>query len=155
MTATLLLTPHVTLEELTHSATAQRLDIDNAPPAFVLVQLKQLAAMLELVRVELGSVPVLISSGYRCVALNKVVGGAWNSAHQFGRAVDFTAPQFGTPFEICHQLEQTDLPFDQLIVESSKSKNWVHLAIANERSIPRHQTLTIDRHGTRAGLWAS
>lgn len=149
------LTPHVTLEELIHSTTAHRLGIDNAPSASVLIQLKRLAAMIELVRAELGHVPILISSGYRCPALNKAVGGAKQSAHVAGRAVDFTAPRFGTPFLICQRIAQSALPFDQLIVENKNGTTWVHLGIAEEKSTPRRQVLTIDRHGTRTGLWTS
>ena len=152
---TTFLTPHVTLDELIYSATAKRLGIDNTPSATVLIQLKRLADMIELVRLQLGSVPILISSGYRCPLLNQAVGGAAHSAHQWGCAVDFTAPQFGKPIDVCRQLDATDLPFDQLIVESSKGISWVHLGLARGEAIPRHQRLTIDRAGTRTGLWAS
>lgn len=33
--------------------------------------------------------PLIISSGYRCKELNKKVGGASNSDHVYGAAVDF------------------------------------------------------------------
>jgi hypothetical protein len=111
--------------------------------------------LVEQVRTELGQVPILISSGYRCPALNKAVGGATQSAHVAGRAVDFTAPRFGTPLIICQHLAKSTLPFDQLIYENTHGITWVHLGIAEEKVAPRRQVLTIDRHGTRGGLWAS
>lgn len=43
---------------------------------------------LELLRAVLGSKPLRITSGIRCVPHNKAVGGAPNSQHIFGRAAD-------------------------------------------------------------------
>ena len=45
---------------------------------------------LENIRREYGA-PMTITSGYRCPERNEGVGGAWNSPHQFGRAVDVSA----------------------------------------------------------------
>jgi hypothetical protein len=146
------LTPHVTLNELISSTTARRLGIDNTPSDSVLVQLRRLAEMIKLVRAELGHIPIYISSGYRCLALNKAVGGATHSAHVAGRAVDFTAPRFGTPLMIFRRLAKSALSFDQLIYENNNGATWVHLGIAEENSTPRRQVLTIDSHGTKAGL---
>lgn len=143
------LTPHFTLNELIRSATAARLGIDNTPCAAVLIQLQRLADMIELVRRELGHVPILISSGYRCAALNKAVGGATNSAHMTGCAVDFTAPAFGPPKHIFQRLAKSTLPFDQLIDENNHGSAWVHMGIAAEKAIPRRQLLTIRRYEAR------
>ena len=54
---------------------------------------------------------VNITSGYRCEALNKLVGGVRNSQHLSGKAVDFK----------CSNLEQAiyvikHMSFDQLII---------------------------------------
>ncbi|MBC7489402.1 MAG: hypothetical protein H7240_04810 [Glaciimonas sp.] len=58
-----------------------------------------MAIALEQVRFILGAKELHISSGYRCVALNKKVGGAANSAHLSGLAVDFTCAKFVSPRE--------------------------------------------------------
>lgn len=129
------LSPHFTLEELTHSDTAVRLGIDQSPPKPVLVNLMRTAQRMEIVRDLLES-PIQVSSGYRSPVLNKAVGGAHDSAHLTGNAVDFKCAEFGTPHEIAKFLAQhPNLNFDQLIFEGS----WVHIGFADE---PRHQVLT-------------
>ena len=49
-----------------------------------------LMAKLELVRLFLND-PIIINSGYRCEVHNKNVGGAKNSLHLKGKAVDIKA----------------------------------------------------------------
>lgn len=147
------LTEHFTLQEFTHSNTARTLGIDNTPTLAIISNLRRLAQFNELVRLELGGVGMTISSGYRCPALNRAVGGAANSSHLDGCANDFIAPTFGTPMAICRKLDQSYLQFDQLIYERSGSATWVHLGIAAEGIKPRRQVLTIDHKGTRVGLW--
>lgn len=135
------LTEHFSLEEL--SVTLHR-EIDNTPPLHIVKKLKFLAQCMEQVRVVLGK-PVIIHSGYRCDALNKLVGGAPNSQHLTGEACDFTVPAFGTPYEVCCAIEASDLRFDQMIYEGS----WVHLSFIEWRHLgfveyrpPRRSILT-------------
>lgn len=68
------LTPHFTLAELTASTTAQRLGLDNTPSAAIVQRLGDLAKILERVRQYLGK-PIIVTSGYRSLAVNKAVGG--------------------------------------------------------------------------------
>lgn len=132
------LTDHFTLSELTQSETAARRRIDNIPSSETLVNLTRTAQLLEKVRAELGDKPVLISSGYRCHALNRAVGGATNSAHSQGLAADFICPGFGSPLDICKRLAAARIEFDQLIQEGT----WVHIGLAAAGKKPRHQVLT-------------
>ncbi|NIE82690.1 MULTISPECIES: D-Ala-D-Ala carboxypeptidase family metallohydrolase [unclassified Burkholderia] len=132
------LTDHFTLSELTQSETAARRRIDNTPSSETLVNLTRTAQLLEKVRAELGDKPVLISSGYRCHALNRAVGGATNSAHGQGLAADFICPGFGSPLDICKRLAAARIEFDQLIQEGT----WVHIGLAAAGKRPRHQVLT-------------
>lgn len=134
------LSPHFTLDELTFSQTASREGLDNTPDSRVIANLKRLSQTLEQVR-SLAGCPVLISSGYRCPALNRRVGGAPDSAHTHGLAADLTATRFG-PKALAKLLVDSDLVFDQLILEYDR---WVHLAVAEQGA--RRQTLTI-RKGT-------
>ena len=97
------LTPNFTLEEFTFSETATRLGIDNTPSPEIAEELKRTAEMLEQIRAILGGRPVRISSGYRCLPLNRQVRSADTSAHILGQAADFTVPQFGSPRAICHK----------------------------------------------------
>lgn len=137
------LSPHFTVDELTHSQTAARLGLDNDPGAEVLTALKHTALGLEAVRVRLGGAPILISSGYRSPAVNQAVGGSLASQHMRGEAVDFTAPGFGNPRQIVDALADSSVPYDQLILEFN---SWVHISFAAR---PRHLALIIDRAGIR------
>jgi zinc D-Ala-D-Ala carboxypeptidase len=96
--------------------------IDNAQ---VLDNIPKTATKLEKVRALLG-VPILVSSWYRCPELNAAVGGAKNSDHLIGAAVDFIAPQLGTPFEVAKKIANSAdiIRFKQLIMEHT----WVHIS---------------------------
>lgn len=149
------LTENFDLSEMIVSQTASRQGIDNTPQPAIVANLRKTAALLEEVRSLLGA-PILITSGYRCPALNVAVGGvvARNpdgterlSAHTAGQAADFHSPTFGSPKTIAIKLAGTPgLQFDQLIYEYD---SWVHIAWADS---PRHQVLTIDGGGARWGL---
>lgn len=145
------LTPHFTLEELTHSQTAARKGIHNVPHATSQERknLQRLAETMEQVRSILDNKPILISSGYRHPKVNFVVGGSKNSQHMSGLAVDFTCPGFARPREICKALEShmAELEIDQLIYEYD---TWVHLGLSMTSA--RHMKLTIDTAGTRKGF---
>ncbi len=128
-----------TLAEYTASETASRRGIDNSPrEPFVLDNLRRMAGVMEEIRTLLG-VPILVTSGYRCLDLNSAIGSKPTSAHVVGLATDFHAPRFGSPFEVCRAIEPHihRLGIDQLIHEHT----WVHVGLrAGE---PRHQTLTL------------
>ncbi len=113
------------LNEFTTSQTATRKGIDNTAPAPIIERLRMLANTLEQVRTLLGNHSIRISSGYRCLALNRAIGSGDTSAHVQGYAVDFTCPGFGTPKEVANKIAQSDIKFDQLIYEGT----WVHLSI--------------------------
>ena len=136
------LSAHFSLEEMLFSQTAARLGLDNTPDARARRNLTRLAATLELVRTAMNDVPLLISSGYRAASVNKAVGGAVNSAHTRGLAVDFTAPQFGTVLATARAVAKCGIDFDQVIFEYGR---WVHLAIADIDVTPRAQLLSIGR----------
>lgn len=130
-------TPSFWLSEFVESATAERLVIDNTPPADVEATLRHvLIPGMQAVRDLLG-VPVLVSSGYRCPALNAAVRGAPASQHVTGHACDFTAPAFGSPRVVAQFLvdRMARLRFDQLILEGT----WVHVSFAPR---PRSEVLT-------------
>lgn len=138
------LSEHFALDEFTASQTAARLGIDNTPDAEALENLRNTAAGMEQVRAFLGGVPVKISSGFRCLALNAAVGSRTTSQHVTGCACDFTAPAYGTPEQIVRDLLTSGVPYDQLIYEFA---TWVHISFSPQN---RRQALTIDHDGTRA-----
>lgn len=136
------LSPHFTLEEFTRSDTGERYGADNTPNPAIIKNLRGTATCMEDIRSLLSNVPIYISSGYRSLDVNRLVGGAVNSAHMQGYAADFAAPQFGDPLAICKYIHATifNFPIDQLIWEFS----WVHLSFAPN---PRHQILVRQKGG--------
>lgn len=110
------------------SDTAARKGINNKCTKEDAERLKKLIEnVLDPLREAYGK-PIVVTSGYRCPALNKAVGGSKTSDHMIGRAADI----HGTPntkaenkrlFELVKSL---DLPFDQLIDE--KNLSWVHVS---------------------------
>lgn len=128
------LTTHFTLEEFYKSETAVRRGIINKPGPQPTVNLMRVAEGMEKVRALLGK-PISISSGYRCLALNRAIGSRDDSAHVQGFAADFSCWNFGSPETIVHAIEQSDIKFDQLIMEG----NWVHISFAPTM---RQETLT-------------
>ena len=130
------LTRNFTLEQLIHSETAARERIDNTPAPEVVKNLRLLAKGLEQVQALLEH-PLEISSGYRCPMLNQRVGGAKTSQHTLGMAADFTCEEFGPPLAIAKALRESDIDFDQCILEYGR---WVHISFSRE---PRGNVLTI------------
>lgn len=132
------LTTHFSLEELTASEIALRKGLDNTPDAETVENLRLLAGALEDVR-RLLSAPLIINSAYRSPKVNSALGGSVipPSAHMRGYAADFTAPQFGTPIEICRAIRDSGIKFDQLIAEGE----WVHFAID-----PRMRQMVLTAH---------
>lgn len=120
---------HFTLSELTHSDTAKRNNINNKPDeAFIFANLGALATnVLDPVREMLG-VPVYVTSGYRCRALNVALGGQPNSQHRLGEAADLIAKGIDC-FDIAFRIvNNPEITFDQLIFEnkwSHKRKAWI------------------------------
>ena len=117
------LSDHFTLDELTFSQTAVRHGINNNPSSSVRNNLKILADNLEKIRTLLGH-PIRISSGFRCMELNRKIGGSVNSSHMDGLAADFTCERFGKPIDIVKALFKSGIKVDQVIEEGT----WVHIS---------------------------
>lgn len=125
------LTEHFTLEEFLRSTTATHKSIDNTPNSKQLQNIKFTAEQMEKVRSILGNNPILISSGFRSIALNKAVGGSSTSSHLTGYAVDFTCPKFGSVKAVCEALVNSGLRFDQIIYEQGNTK-WCHIGFGEQ-----------------------
>lgn len=137
------LSPNFTLSEFTLSQTASRLSIENTPSPDVINNLILTAKGMEEVRNLLNNKPILISSGYRGVALNTAVKGSKSSQHTTGEACDFTCPAFGTPADIVKAIVNSNIKYDQVILEF---KSWVHISFSSKN---RKQALIIDSTGTK------
>ncbi|CAB4130407.1 Peptidase M15A, C-terminal [uncultured Caudovirales phage] len=121
--------------DLTRSATATRLGIDNAPSSsMVLGNLRAVAVhILEPVAARYGRGTLTIHSGFRCKKLNDAIRGARNSQHMAGQAVDYTVARVKNAdlAEWCRR----NLDFDQIILEfcspSDPYAGWVHCSYAD------------------------
>ena len=136
---------HFSIEEL---CITQHKEIDNTPDEDVRKNLEQLIFKLETVRTILGR-PMIITSGFRCLKLNRCVGSKDNSAHVKGLAADFICPSFGTAEEVFKELKkEPTFLYDQLILETLKGRSWIHLGITEPNKPMRKQALIIDSLGT-------
>lgn len=123
-----------TLRELTKSDTAMRKGIKNVPSKseednlIVLVE-----NILDPLREAYGK-PIIVTSGYRCEELNRLIGGSKTSQHRSGQAVDIRTV-IDTPEEnkkLYDLIIKLNLPFDQLIDEHNF--DWVHVSYS-----PKHR----------------
>lgn len=125
------LSPHFSLEEMCRSETAAKRGIDNFPSLEVVDSLRNLCVnILEPLRAKIGF-PIVVNSGYRSPELNKLVGGARNSQHMLGEAVDIEVPQIPNK-RLAQTIRGLGLPYDQLILEhaedSDPNAGWVHVS---------------------------
>lgn len=85
------------------------------------------------------TLPFVITSGYRPAWLNKHIGGAKDSRHMYGCAVDFVVP-LADLTEVFRTIRDLKLNIDQLILEHPQStRGWIHLGIALPGQIARNQ----------------
>lgn len=128
---------YFTIKELTKSDTAKRSKINNTPTK---QEEENLVALIENVLDPLREAygkPIIVTSGYRCERLNKLVKGSKTSQHRFGQAADIrtvqdTMEENKKLFDLAQKL---NLPFDQLIDEYNY--DWVHISYSprNRRQI--------------------
>jgi len=144
------MTPHFSLEEFTASDTAARLGIDNRLPDELRENALKTLEMMERIRFHIDA-PITITSGYRCKALNGVIGSKPGSDHTLAFACDFKAPKAGTPFQIAASLAPVFkiIGIGQLILEFG---TWVHVSTRIPDKVI-NRIITIDKDGTRAGIW--
>ena len=117
------------LSELIVSDKAARMNVDNTPSAQIIERLRESATNLWQPARDILGKPISVSSGYRNPTVNRLVGGASNSAHMSGYAIDFICPGFGTPRDIVNHLSKVfkakGIKWDQMIWEYGR---WVHLS---------------------------
>lgn len=123
------LSEHFTVEELIYSDTGVAKGIDNTPTEEALANLKWLCSkILEPLRHKLGK-PIHINSGYRGEELNKEIGGVKPSQHCLGEASDISVSGMSAQELFDFIINETDLPFDQIILEFPDSEiSWVHIS---------------------------
>lgn len=160
LTEAIRLSEHFALSEFTRSETARRHNIDNSiDPATeqgkaVTGNLWHICqTILEPLREHTGC-PIIISSGYRCAELNRLVGGAANSQHLTGEAVDFVLGRKtgdeGLKTEDSGLTEafiwlQDHTRFDQLILETNGTTKWIHVSLRRHDVLNRQKVLVLKK----------
>ena len=145
----MLLSPHFSLEELTHT---DHRELDNTPNSSEINNLKRVADLLEEVKTLLGGKPIMVNSAFRSKQVNDAVGSKDTSQHRVGCAVDIRVPGV-TPDEVVKAVMASEIAYDQIIREfaTPEGGGWTHISVPNNPSgTPRKQALIIDKQGTRA-----
>ena len=135
------LSEHFTLAELTKTSVM----IENVPNEAQVENLKRLCGWLERLRQRYNlnikekiknknDEPIIINSGYRSSQVNKAVGGAPNSNHLTGCAVDIHVSGMEQLIRYAAiLLDISDLnneDFDELLLERSpRGSYWLHFAV--------------------------
>ena len=83
--------------------------------------------------------PITVTSGYRCAALNKAVGGSGTSHHCKGMAADISTGNKVENRRLFQLIIDLGLPFTQLIDE--KNFSWVHVSL--DQSDVKRQVLRL------------
>lgn len=135
------------LWEFIKSDTAEAKGISNFPTFEVVARLSQLRnEILDPMREAWGG-PLVVTSGYRCKALNKAVGGVANSAHLSGWAADIrpTDKRRTAKFILWAAcwLEENRINYDQAIDEQIGGERWLHIALKSNDGRQRRQNLVI------------
>lgn len=125
-----------TLEEFTRSLTAKKLKIDNTPSDEVIKNIEYGVQMVLDPLRRILQTPITITSGYRCSALNKAVGGVSNSWHTKGNAADIRVKNEEEAKAI-FQVLKTLPSVDTVLFEHSANSIWMHVQWDMERT-PRH-----------------
>lgn len=120
------LSPHFTFDELTRTGQTA-LQVKNREEAKkVLPALKDLAAMLEVIRTKFG--PVRVTSAFRGPSVNAAANGSKTSQHLLGEAADIGC---GVSDEELHKwiVTESGLKYGQCILEKPPGKSWVHISL--------------------------
>lgn len=133
---------YFTIEEFTKSNTATKLGIDNNIPLEYKDNMLYLLNILDKFREYLNK-PIIITSGYRSIKLNKAVGGVNNSSHTTGRAVDIICKEldiYKLGKELLYFLNKNNIKYDQLIFEKN---SWLHFSLYNNNNMQRNMHFSI------------
>ena len=132
----LMLSEHFSVDEFTFSATAQAMGIVNSPGSSELANLRFLCReLLEPARAVIGE-PIHVTSGYRCLALNRAVGGVAQSYHVRGLAADLHIVSDAHASRLADALNAQ--PYcDLILVEHAHGASWLH--VQARKLSPRHR----------------
>ena len=125
------LSEHFTLGEMTKSGSHP--EVYNIPSHEAITNLTNLSKWLEVLR-ERAGVPIIINSGYRSPQLNRKIGGAPNSNHLTGCAVDIRVENMEQLLRyaviLLDYADESKQDFDELLIERNRyGAIWLHFAV--------------------------
>lgn len=139
---------YFTIFELSVSVVAQRFGMDNTPPVHVMHNLEKLTRQLLDPARELWGKPLVVTSGYRCKELNRMIGGVSNSQHLTGCAADIVTLGNNRMqnYQLYLMIKNSGLPYDQLIAEDCQHLvcGWVHVSF-DPLGKPRRESFEMHR----------
>ena len=148
---------HFKLKHLIYSNTAKNNSInnfpgvDNSPSQTEVVE--NLRSLMEIVVDPIVDVypDLIITSAYRCIALNSRLGGSSTSQHVFGQAVDIQIPGLSTA-DVYNYIYYQVTGWDQLIWEYPErgGSSWVHVSYSSRN---RRKTTLASRSSTYHNLY--
>ncbi len=132
------LSEHFTLGEFTKSNSHP--EVYNVPSHEAIQNLKRLCTWLEVLRERyndkygVGEEPIRINSGYRSPQLNRAIGGAVNSNHLTGCAVDIRVENMEQLLRyaviLMDYADESKQDFDELLIEKNRyGAIWLHFAV--------------------------
>lgn len=125
--------------EITYSYVAEQNNIDNTPTDETIIDnLNYTLQRLNDIREGYGK-PIYINSGYRCPQLNKEVGGAEDSYHIKGLAVDIRWDNELVKYII------NNCQFHKAIREKVGKTKWLHLQFKRDRSKESNKVISINK----------
>ncbi len=153
-------TPHFELHEFISSRKAREHGLDNTPPAEAVENLRALCVhTLEPLREALG-LPIIITSGYRCKALNHLlVNHSVKSQHMNGQAADFYVGWNGSNEDAPSRRELLIKAFRQIILDESISfdqliiyPSFIHVSYVSSGRKNRSKLTKAFANGSYAAL---
>ena len=121
-------TPHFSYAELTASAVAKQLGLENKPTTIQhYCGMSMTAHYLEYLRDKL-KCAIYVNSCFRTKQVNEGVGGHANSYHMKGLAADIWT-KYHTPYELVQIIKANPHPY--LCVQIQQYQTFVHIEIVN------------------------
>lgn len=136
---------HFSIRELSRSETASRKGINNTPNSAIVNALTALIDnVLDPLREKWGA-PIIVTSGYRCPALNRAIGGASGSQHTKGEAADIRTLSDSREdnMKLLKCLLDSGIEFDQVIAENvdgAGRPDWIHVSFTRSRANRKKRT---------------
>ncbi len=147
---------HFKLKHLIYSNIAANNNINNMPgidgtptQSTIINNLKNL--MENVVDIIIDEYPnLIITSGYRCQELNRLIGGSNTSQHIFGQAIDIQVPEVNTVDLYNFIYSNGKIPsWDQLIWEYPEKGNngsWIHVSYGSQNRKKTTLASNIDQY---------